>query len=37
MITGGGAIPLEDEILGELGVEVIEDEGEPERDIVAVT
>lgn len=37
MMTGGGAIRLVDEILGELGVEVIEDEGESERDIVAVT
>lgn len=37
MMTGGGAILLVGETLGELGVEVIEDEGEPERDIVAVT
>jgi hypothetical protein len=33
MMTGGGAILL----LGELGVEVIEDEGEPVRDMVAVS
>lgn len=33
MITGGGAILL----LGELGVDVIEEEGDPVRDMVAVS
>jgi len=36
MMTGGGAILFVGESLDELGVEVMEEEGEPERDKVVV-